>query len=143
MLVPVVIHKEEGSAYGVTVPDIPGCYGASDHSVEDALRNTSESIEFHIEGLMQDPESELPSIGSIDDHIDNKDYSDAFMWASVNFDVNKLIANKARRFNLSMKELVLAKVDRRAHQLGMDRSEYFAFAAIEEMTKKASDSLAK
>ncbi len=25
---PIVVHKEKGSDYGVTVPDLPGCFSA-------------------------------------------------------------------------------------------------------------------
>ena len=28
----IVLHKDEGSSYGVTVPDLPGCFSAAGHS---------------------------------------------------------------------------------------------------------------
>ena len=30
MLIPVAIHKDTDSLYGVTVPDIPGCFSAGE-----------------------------------------------------------------------------------------------------------------
>ena len=30
MLYPVYVHKDEGSAYGLTFPDFPGCFSAAD-----------------------------------------------------------------------------------------------------------------
>ena len=29
-LYPVIIHKDRKSAFGVTVPDLPGCFSAGD-----------------------------------------------------------------------------------------------------------------
>ena len=46
----VVVHHDEGSAYGITVPDLPGCFSAGD-SFDEALENVVEAIEFHLEGL--------------------------------------------------------------------------------------------
>jgi hypothetical protein len=36
MRYPVVIHKDESSDFGVTIPDIPGCFSAGD-TYDDAL----------------------------------------------------------------------------------------------------------
>ena len=32
MRYPIVIHKDEGSSYGVTVPDLPGCFSGGRHA---------------------------------------------------------------------------------------------------------------
>ena len=42
---PVVIHKEKRSDYGVTVPDLPGCFSAGKTSTE-CLSMAQEAIEF-------------------------------------------------------------------------------------------------
>lgn len=49
----VVIHHDEGSAYGVTVPDLPGCFPAGD-TFHHALENVKEAIELHLEGLAEE-----------------------------------------------------------------------------------------
>ena len=38
MRFPIVIHKDAGSAYGVTVPDLPGCFSAGD-TLEEAIES--------------------------------------------------------------------------------------------------------
>lgn len=43
MQFPIAIHKDEGSVYGVTVPDIPGVHSWGD-TVDEAIRNTREAI---------------------------------------------------------------------------------------------------
>ncbi|WP_414649587.1 type II toxin-antitoxin system HicB family antitoxin [Dyella sp.] len=49
MRFPVVLHTDDGQHYGVTVPDLPGCYSAGD-SIDDALIQVLEAIDLHLEG---------------------------------------------------------------------------------------------
>ena len=49
---PIVIHKDRRSAYGVTVPDLPGCFSAG-RTVEEAIAGAREAIELHLEGLLE------------------------------------------------------------------------------------------
>ena len=44
---PVAIHKDEGSVYGVIVPDIAGCHSWGD-TIEQAIHNTRGAIEGHV-----------------------------------------------------------------------------------------------
>ena len=45
----MVVHKDEDSGYGVTFPDLPGCFTAGD-SMEEALVNVQEAAAVHLEG---------------------------------------------------------------------------------------------
>ncbi len=56
MLYPIVIHKDPESTFGVTVPDLPGCFSAGD-TLDEALRMSQEAIELHIEGLLEDSDA--------------------------------------------------------------------------------------
>jgi predicted RNase H-like HicB family nuclease len=66
MQYPIFIHKDEDSAYGVIVPDLPGCFSAGD-TIEEAIQNAKEAIECHIEGLLLDNES-IPLKRPIEEH---------------------------------------------------------------------------
>jgi len=55
MKYPVVIHKDVNSDYGVTFPDIPGCFSFG-KSIEEALAMSQEAAECHIEGILFDSE---------------------------------------------------------------------------------------
>lgn len=66
MRYPLVIHKDPESDYGVTVPDLPGCFSAGT-TLDEALENTREAIECHLEGLMLDGEP-LPEPSPIEVH---------------------------------------------------------------------------
>ena len=54
-LYPVVIHKYKKSAFGVTIPDLPGCFSAGT-TLDEALRNVQEAIEVHLHGEDLAPE---------------------------------------------------------------------------------------
>lgn len=69
---PIVIHHDEGSSYGVTVPDIKGCFSAGD-SLGQALGNTVEAITQHLalligEGHSLPKPSEIESLQRLDDY---------------------------------------------------------------------------
>jgi predicted RNase H-like HicB family nuclease len=87
MRYPVVIHKDADSDYGVSVPDLPGCFSAG-ATVDEALNQAVEAIECHIEGLLLDGEP-IPPPTSIDAHHRSPEYTDG-VWALVPVDVTRL-----------------------------------------------------
>jgi predicted RNase H-like HicB family nuclease len=127
MRYPVVIHKDKKSAYGVTVPDLPGCFSAGD-TLEDALTNVVEAIECHLEGLLLDGD-EIPPAQPVDAHVKNKDFAGG-TWALVTVDLSKL-ASKAKRINITLPERVLTLVDEQAKREGETRSGLLARAVLE------------
>ena len=127
MRYPVVIHKDSDSDYGVTVPDLPGCFSAGE-TMDDALAQAVEAIECHLEGLLLDNEP-LPTPQSIGMHQQNLDYADG-IWALVNVDLSK-ISGKARRVNITLPERLLTLMDQYAAQRGETRSGLIAEATME------------
>ncbi len=77
----VVIHKDENSDYGVTVPDLPGCFSAGE-TLNEALYNAAEAINCHIEGLLADGEV-LPEPRFCEDLWQSSNYADGFFSAVV------------------------------------------------------------
>ncbi|MCK5481085.1 MAG: type II toxin-antitoxin system HicB family antitoxin [Gammaproteobacteria bacterium] len=124
---PVVIHKDKQSDYGVTVPDLPGCFSAGE-TMEAALRNVVEAIECHLEGLLFDGES-IPEATAVETHQQQADYAGG-TWALVNVDLSKL-ASKAKRINITLPERVLALVDEQAKREGESRSGLLARAVLD------------
>lgn len=49
----IIIEKTE-TGYSAYSPDVPGC-GSTGQTKEEVERNIQEAIQFHIEGLVQDP----------------------------------------------------------------------------------------
>ena len=124
---PVVIHKDKSSDYGVTVPDLPGCFSAG-ITMDEALNHVVEAIECHLEGMLFDGES-IPEAQPVEVHQRNKAFKGG-TWALVNVDLSKL-ASKAKRINITLPERVLTLVDEQAKREGESRSGLLARAALD------------
>ncbi len=48
-----LVHKDEGTSYGVSFPDVPGCISAGD-TFEEAVVNASEALAGHLEMMRAD-----------------------------------------------------------------------------------------
>lgn len=86
----VVVHHDEGSDYGVTVPGLPGCFSAGD-TFGDALESVVEAIDGHLE-VLTDHGGKVPLDGDIDEYARDPDYADG-IWAVVDVDVTPYLGN--------------------------------------------------
>ncbi len=128
----VVVHKDKNTNYGVTVPDLPGCFSAGD-TMDEVLDNVREAILCHIEGLFLEGEG-IPTPLPIETHQKNKDFQGG-IWAVVGVDLSQL-KGKAKRINITMPERVLSQVDSFARQKGETRSGLLLTAAMEYIAGK-------
>jgi len=127
MRYPIVIEPGgDTSAFGVIVPDLPGCFSAGD-TLDEAMDNTVESIELHLEALLHD-HAEIPHPSPIEIHSSNPDYAE-WVFAVVEVDLAKL-RSTTKRYNITMSERVMAMVDTAASQSGESRSAYLTKAAV-------------
>ncbi len=133
MQYPVVIHKDPDSDYGVTVPDLPGCF-SSGATVEEALEHAREAIECHLEGLMLDGEP-IPLPKGVNYHRSNPDYADG-IWALVTVDITRL-SGKTKRVNITLPERLLTQMDNYAARHGTTRSGLIAEAAMEYLAERS------
>jgi predicted RNase H-like HicB family nuclease/predicted DNA-binding protein len=118
MQYPIVIHKDRGSDYGVTVPDLPGCFSAGS-TVDEAIARAREAIEVYLEFII-DQGRAIPRPGRIEDHQRRPEYRGG-TWALVAVDPANLRV-KAKRVNITIPERVLDVVDRVAVRQGETRS---------------------
>ena len=88
MRYPIVIHKDPESCYGVTVPDLPGCFSAG-NTIEEALMQAAEAVECYLEGLLLDSEP-IPNPKDITFHTNNPDYAGG-LWETVSIDLGALV----------------------------------------------------
>ncbi len=133
MRFPVVIHKDACSGYGVTVPDLPGCFSAGD-TLDEAIESAREAIACHVEGLLMDGEP-IPALASLEEHQANDEYRDG-IWAIVHVDISKL-SSKTRRINITLPERVLAIVDQAAVRERQSRSGLLARAALSYVQRQS------
>ncbi len=133
MRFPIVVHKDDTSGYGVSVPDLPGCFSAGD-SLDDAIESAHEAIACHLEGLLMDGEM-VPERAPLETHQANRAYKSG-IWAVVAVDISKL-SSKAKRVNITMPARVLAIVDEAAAREGDTRSGLLARAALSYVERHA------
>ncbi len=134
---PVVMHKDAGSDYGVTVPDLPGCFSAG-RTVDEALAMAQEAIELHLEGMIEEGEA-IPQPKGIEAHRTNRDFRDG-IWAMVSIDESTLRV-KAVRLNITMPERVVDAVDRFAAEHGETRSGLLVRAVSAYIGREESETL--
>jgi predicted RNase H-like HicB family nuclease len=121
----VVVHYDKGSAYGVTVPDLPGCFSAGD-TFDEALENTVDAIELHLEGLV-DEGLDIPKPRTIGEHQNNSEYAGG-TWGFVEFDIVPYLG-KSEKINVTLPSSVVRKIDAK-HK---NRSKFLAEAALKEL----------
>lgn len=131
MKFPVVLHKDADSDYGVTVPDVPGCFSAGT-SFSEALDNVHEALALHLEGLIAEGEA-IPQAQEVDVHVNNPDFAGG-VWAVIDFDITPYLG-KSVRFNATLPEHLLNRIDERVqkdHRYA-SRSGFLATAAVREL----------
>lgn len=133
MRYPIAIESgDAGHAYGVVVPDLPGCFSAGD-TLDEALTNAQEAILLHIEGLLDDGKP-IPKASEIDRLRRKREYRN-WTWAIVDVDMSQL-GDKAARINITLPQRILRAVDAHARQHGETRSGFLARAALDAMRKQ-------
>jgi len=132
MRYPIVIHKDVASDFGVTIPDLPGCFSAG-ATMEEAINMALEAAECHIEGLLTDSEL-IPTPSAIEIHRNNPAYEDG-VWDLIEIDISKL-SLKSKRINITMPERLIRTVDQYAKRHGTSRSGLLARAVTEYMASR-------
>ena len=122
----IVIHKDPESVYGVSVPDLPGCFSAGE-TLAEAMTAAQEVIIGHIDTLLIEGRP-IPNQLPLEEHLADEHYRDG-VWALVNIDVSK-ISGKAVRINITVPQRVLNIVDLAASQSSESRSGFLTRAAL-------------
>jgi predicted RNase H-like HicB family nuclease len=129
-----LIHKDPGSDYGVSFPDLPGLITAG-KDLDEARAMAEEALAFHIEGLVEDGEA-IPEASSLEAIMADPENRDGVaILVAVNTDAQKIV-----RVNITLPADVLAQIDKFAESHGYTRSGFLAQAAkraIEEEDRAA------
>ena len=132
MKYPVVIEPATATtAFGVVVPDLPGCFSAGD-TIEEALDNAHEAIELWIESVLDDGDA-VPVPTSIDAWRKRREFK-GWIWALVAIDLSTL-EGKAERVNITLPSRVLRRIDAKAAERGETRSGFLANAALASIAR--------
>jgi predicted RNase H-like HicB family nuclease len=127
MLYPVAVEAGDAThAFGVVVPDLPGCFSAGD-TFEEALANAREAIELHVEGLL-DAGEKVPAPSPVDKLVGDPDLK-GFVWAFIDVPA-EAFDNAVERVNVTIPRRVLHAIDQAAKRQRKTRSAYLAEAAL-------------
>ena len=140
MLYPIAIEPgDENVAFGVVVPDLPGCFSAGDN-VDDAIKNAKEAIELWLECVIDDG-GVVPNPSTIGSHLASADYT-GWIWAIVSIDLSEL-SEKRERINISVPRRVLRRIDAYAAAGKETRSGYLVRLALQDANPilKATESV--
>ncbi|WP_315708501.1 type II toxin-antitoxin system HicB family antitoxin [Brenneria uluponensis] len=133
MLYPIAIEPgDEKHAYGVTVPDLPGCFSAGD-ALDEAMSNAKEAITGHIE-LLIETGGDIPAVSTVQDLAKNPEYA-GYTWALVDVDISRLMGG-AEKINVTLPKVLIDRIDRvvASHPEFKSRSGFLAQAALERIT---------
>ncbi len=120
---------DEDHAFGVVVPDLPGCFSAGD-TLDEAFDNAKAAIELWVETVIEDG-GVIPAGSRLAEHQANPEFS-GWTWALVEVPVEKYLG-PAEKINITMPGLLLSWVDQYAKAHGMTRSGFLAHAARQAM----------
>lgn len=124
---PIAIEIGTGKqAFGVVVPDLPGCFSAGD-TLEEALANAEEAIAAWMEAELDAGRSiPLPSAMSA---LQGRREHKGWAWAIAQVDPTKF-DDTIERIDITLPRRVLSKIDAAAKSAGETRSGYIAKLAL-------------
>ncbi|MBU0515572.1 MAG: type II toxin-antitoxin system HicB family antitoxin [Proteobacteria bacterium] len=127
MLFPVVIHKDAKSSFGVTIPDISGCFTAGD-TLDEAISNVQEAVEVHLE-----PGDPIPEASALEELLNDPQYAGG-IWVMVDIDMS-FLSPRHKRINVTLPEDALHKIDAHAKRHGYTRSAFLLEAAKKALSE--------
>lgn len=121
-----IVHHDEGSAYGVSFPDVPDCFAAADEA-EELMANAIAALDdYFAEG------SEAPAPRPLE--AVRKQYADDLANGAYLMQVPLIQrSTKVVRANISIERGLLEAIDAAAERTGLNRSAFLAHAARREI----------
>ena len=122
----------KAGAYGLTVPDLPGCTSGGS-TTDEALRNAVEAVRLWAEDATADGEA-LPQPRSVETLRSDPGIAEAIAEGAALAIVPLLLdTGRPAKANLSIDAGLLAAIDEAAKARGLTRSAFLATAAREKI----------
>jgi predicted RNase H-like HicB family nuclease len=126
------IHKDPGSAYGVSFPDFPGCISAGD-TLEEAIDNAVEALSGHVRWMEADGDP-VPSPRTPDEIIADPSLAEDRDGAMIALVPLVRDLGSTTRINVSLDLGLLQALDAEARHRKQTRSAFIASAVRKELT---------
>jgi predicted RNase H-like HicB family nuclease len=121
------------TAFGVIVPDLPGCFSAGD-TLDEAIVGAEEAAAAWIDAAL-DAGHAIPAPSSLDAIRRMPDY-DGWTFGVITLDPT-LLDDTTERVNITLPRRVLKRLDALARAAGESRSGYIAHLTLEEPRRVA------
>ena len=130
----VALVDGKDGAYGVVVPDLPGCTSQG-KTLDAAYRNAIEAVRLWVEDALEDGE-EIPQPRSMASLAADREVRRALTAGAV-LALIPLVRDVGRpaKANVSLDAGTLAAIDEEAKARGLTRSAYIASAALEKIRR--------
>lgn len=127
MRYPVAIEPgNDTAAFGVVVPDLPGCFSAGD-TLEESMANAEEAIAAWIDAAL-DAGRSIPAPSGLDVLRADRRFK-GWIYALVSVDPAAM-DDTTERVNITLPRRVLHRIDAKARAAGETRSGYIARMAV-------------
>ena len=134
MRYPVAIESGTGTtAFGVVVPDLPGCFSAGD-TLDEALAGAEEAAAAWLDAAL-DAGAAIPPPSKLDALRHNPDFAD-WTFGVITLDP-ALLDDTTERVNITLPRRVLKRLDALARAAGETRSGYIAHLTLKERSEAA------
>jgi predicted RNase H-like HicB family nuclease len=124
MRYPILIEPgDDTHAFGVTVPDLPGCFSAGD-TLDETLINAEEAVAAWIDATLDDGHA-IPRASD----LASLTVPAGWVVGLISVDPS-LLDDTAERVNVTIPRRVLARIDAQAQAAGQSRSAYIATLSL-------------
>jgi len=133
---PAVIETGDGGGFGIFFPDLPGCVSAGD-TIDEVMANAEEALAGHIE-LSAEYGDAIPEPSDLNEIRVDADIDEVGR-VLVRVD----LPGAVKPLSITLPENLIARIDRRAEQLGYSRSAFLAEGARRLLNANAPTSRPK
>jgi predicted RNase H-like HicB family nuclease len=129
MRYPIAIEPgTDTTAFGVVVPDLPGCFSAGD-TLDEAIAGAEEAAAAWVDAAL-DAGRAIPAPTSLEAVRRNPDFA-GWAFGVITLDP-ALLDDATERVNITLPRRVLKRLDALARAAGESRSGYIALLTLEE-----------
>lgn len=134
MRYPIAIEPgDDSTAFGVVVPDLPGCFSAGD-TLDEAITGAEEAAAAWIDATL-DAGGAVPAPTDLDSIRTNPDYT-GWAFGVITLDP-EILDDAVERVNITLPRRVLKRLDAMAKAAGESRSGFIAHLTLEEPKRAA------
>ncbi len=126
-----VVHQENDSAFGISFPDLRGCFSAAD-TEDEIIFQAQEALSLYLED-----NDELPEPSSIAKLRRDPEIAEDLALGAFLIVVPVIPVSQKARFNIVIETSLVETIDKVARASGLSRSEFIARAASKSLEENS------